>query len=252
MDKWLKFFGLWLAEGHVHKGTGPGGYTVGITNTNTEKTADLFRGIGFEPYTSGRSVRVSSIQLYKYLIQFGKAKEKFVPKRIKSLPPRRLKVLLRAYLEGDGTKSKKGFSSFSTVSKRLAEDMAEIALKCGYGVKFVRIVRTTNKGTFDGWKVYLWRRWKTPRLMNRPKPIPYRGDVWCVEVPNHTILVRRNGRVCWSGNSHLWVRWRELEGLPVSRPYAIERLGHAGYIPPPALEEGGRGRGRPGKEKGEK
>ncbi|MEM2618915.1 MAG: transposase [Candidatus Hadarchaeales archaeon] len=31
---------------------------------------------------------------------------------------------------------------------------------------------------------------------------------------------------------HLWVRWRELEGLPVTRPYAIDRLGHTSYIPP--------------------
>jgi len=41
---------------------------------------------------------------------------------------------------------------------------------------------------------------------------------------------------------HLWVRWRETEGLPVSRPYAIDRLGHAEYIPPPPLEGGTAGR----------
>jgi len=31
---------------------------------------------------------------------------------------------------------------------------------------------------------------------------------------------------------HLWVRWREIEGLPVSKPYAIDKLGHKGYIEP--------------------
>ena len=29
---------------------------------------------------------------------------------------------------------------------------------------------------------------------------------------------------------HLWLKWRELEGLPISKPYSIERLGHAEYI----------------------
>lgn len=32
---------------------------------------------------------------------------------------------------------------------------------------------------------------------------------------------------------HLWVTWRELEGLPVTMPYAISVLGHGDYIKPP-------------------
>lgn len=32
--------------------------------------------------------------------------------------------------------------------------------------------------------------------------------------------------------SHLWVKYREAEGLPVTKPYAIERLGHDSYIAP--------------------
>lgn len=31
---------------------------------------------------------------------------------------------------------------------------------------------------------------------------------------------------------HLWVRWREFEGLPVSEPWIIAQGGHANYIPP--------------------
>jgi len=30
----------------------------------------------------------------------------------------------------------------------------------------------------------------------------------------------------------LWLKWRELEGLPVSKPYAIEHLGHKSFIEP--------------------
>jgi len=32
--------------------------------------------------------------------------------------------------------------------------------------------------------------------------------------------------------SHLWLVWRELEGLPVSKPYALEKGGHSTYIEP--------------------
>ena len=32
--------------------------------------------------------------------------------------------------------------------------------------------------------------------------------------------------------SHLWIKWRTVEGLPVSKPYVIERLGHQHFIEP--------------------
>jgi len=32
--------------------------------------------------------------------------------------------------------------------------------------------------------------------------------------------------------SHLWERWRQLEGLPTRVPYVLERLGHTTYRPP--------------------
>jgi hypothetical protein len=30
----------------------------------------------------------------------------------------------------------------------------------------------------------------------------------------------------------LWLVWREAEGLPISKPYAIDKLGHNSYIVP--------------------
>ena len=32
---------------------------------------------------------------------------------------------------------------------------------------------------------------------------------------------------------HLWLKWRQLEGLEVTQPYAINKLGHKSYISPP-------------------
>jgi len=32
--------------------------------------------------------------------------------------------------------------------------------------------------------------------------------------------------------SHLWVKWRGIEGLPVTDPYVIEKLGHKTKIDP--------------------
>lgn len=32
--------------------------------------------------------------------------------------------------------------------------------------------------------------------------------------------------------SHVWIQWRKLEGLPITKPYCIEQLGHRDYIEP--------------------
>jgi len=34
---------------------------------------------------------------------------------------------------------------------------------------------------------------------------------------------------------HLWITWRTMEKLPVSKPYAIDILGHSDYIEPPSI-----------------
>lgn len=37
--------------------------------------------------------------------------------------------------------------------------------------------------------------------------------------------------------SHYWSISRRLVGLPITKPYAFEKLGHKSYIPPPHIEE---------------
>lgn len=44
--------------------------------------------------------------------------------------------------------------------------------------------------------------------------VPYRGFIYCLEVPNHTLLVKRNGRIVWCGNC----RHRLVPYTPKSRP----------------------------------
>ena len=45
----------------------------------------------------------------------------------------------------------------------------------------------------------------------------------------HLRAIRRMAKI-WL--SHLWVVWREAEGLPVSQPWVIEHGGHSDYIAP--------------------
>ncbi len=54
--------------------------------------------------------------------------------------------------------------------------------------------------------------------------------------PQH-IDYRAKRKVCKVFLQHLWVVWREAEGLPVTMPYAQDILGHSHYVAPIMEEE---------------
>jgi len=45
----------------------------------------------------------------------------------------------------------------------------------------------------------------------------------------HAMAMRKTAKIFLQ---HLWITWRNAEGLPTNAPYAIDRLGHADYIEP--------------------
>lgn len=65
-----------------------------------------------------------------------------------------------------------------------------------------------------------------------PMPIDVNsGSLWpqkFTDMHVHRMAKRKMEKVFLS---HLWLKWREAEGLPVTMPYAIAILNHADYIP---------------------
>ena len=92
-------------------------------------------------------------------------------------------------IKGDGWINGTGFG-YKSISKKLLEDMAEVSIKLGYSVTF-------NKDAINIAKEQIF-----PTINNQPEIVNYNGRIYCVSVPNDTILIRRNGRVIWSKNSY--------------------------------------------------
>jgi hypothetical protein len=251
MDLWLKFFGFWLAEGWTTSTLGLFQVGVAQTKNNgyLEEMFHTLEQLGFNPtYTKDlKQVRVFDKRLWNYLAAFGKAADKYIPSEILALSPRQLNILLEWFLKGDGSqekggkrfdkrKTKKGETRGAvqynssrkrgyTISKRLADNIQEICLKTG-------VVSTiTNRGKrdsvmSDGRKINARhdcytisigsngiRSRKTPLLRSEDQyQEDYNGFVYCVEVSNNIIYVRRNGKTFWIGNSHM----KDLELLKSS------------------------------------
>ena len=197
MDDWVRFLGWYLSEGHCYEAKKTTNCTVTLTTySRTEEAISVMRAIGLSPVIDNHHIVATSRQLYEYVKLFGKSHEKFIPPEIKSLNVKYLSVLLESLLAGDGNKHSKNGWRYTTVSQQLADDVQEIALKCGFSASI-------SKDKEGFYRVYLSTT-KTAQCnigKNRSKWIDYEGMTYCVEVPNSVVMVRQNGHAYFAGNS---------------------------------------------------
>lgn len=87
----------------------------------------------FNYYEEGSNFVICNKQLWSYLRQFGDKYTKYIPKEIKNLSKRQLKLLFDWMIKGDGyIRKSTGQIIYWTASDKLAEDFQEIVLKLGY------------------------------------------------------------------------------------------------------------------------
>lgn len=70
---------------------------------------------------------------------------------------------------------------------------------------------------------------KDRQRKNNPKKIKISGKWMFTDGHLHNRAKRHTAKLFLQ---HLWINWRTLEGLPVSKPYVHDILGHSNYIPP--------------------
>ena len=214
MNNWLAFFGFWIAEGSIYERkrkmknrSNYSEYIINISqneNQNADDFKKLLNKLPFEFHISRNrkingpdklNFRINSKQLYNYLKKFGHAGDKYIPEKIKNLDSSQLEILFNWMMKGDGYIGN-GNYEYYTKSKKLADDVQEIMTKLGYCAN----IYIKTKGKF---KWYVISRLATKMHKVAAKninKIEYSGKVYCVEVPNQTLLVRRNGKSVWGGN----------------------------------------------------
>ncbi len=236
MDVWLAFLGFWLAEGH----TSARSYAVGLAQVNKRKAAVAQKVIQQLPFRF-RKIRGGWLaydkRLWSYLRPLGDALDKFIPREYKALSPRQLTILFDHMCLVDGNMQKNGFRIYDTSSKRLADDVQEILLKLGrVGLIKSRlrkgggIFKRRFRSVHPGYEV-IERIKKTTAWLDRrdTKLVDYKGAVYCVTVPYHTLYVRRNGKPIWCGNTAMfWVGDSPLYRETIDK--MAGRLAAAGFV----------------------
>jgi len=222
-EDFLRIFGYYLAEGSpkLDEKTGHYGLAWKIVNPILiDKAVTSLRNLGYNPSVDRRGcVVVWNKELYEKFRKLGKADEKFVFKELKELSPHKLEILLVSYLEGDGWKEGNQWLA-KTVSRRLRDDLQEIALKCGKALNYSLVEKVgsshymPSENRFitarnDVWLLHLITKRVNPTILGKKNKsrraketwIDYSGIVWCVKTKNGVLYVRRNGKAHWSGNT---------------------------------------------------
>ena len=222
MDDWLEFMGYFLADGYTssgelkHQNGNKRGhyYTVGITKKKQKdknKIRKLIKRLPFAFCETKTGFQTGNKQLWMYLKQFGKAKNKYIPYELKQLSKRQLKILLDALIFCDGHINKTGQIHYYTISKQLADDVCELILKVG-GSPSVYVQNKINWSKMETYKLYCVSMKKIKEhyidLKKHVGVYKYQGKVYCCQVPSGVIYVRRNGRCCWSGNSKTMANYK--------------------------------------------
>ncbi len=227
-EQYCKFMGIWLSEGSLCKwhNKKERRYRKWIYITQKKKEIrekiegllkELNINIDYNHYSKSRSgsYRFVNENLFDYLTQFGKSKEKYIPHDILNSKPSYLNIFLEWFGYGDGgitTKISKTIRyknqnrsritktrCFYSSSKKLIDGIQEILIKLN---KQGNILVNTSKKLKN--PMYTLRVRKTNYCeinKNDIKKINYNGKIYCVEVNKKFIVVRRNNIACISGNT---------------------------------------------------
>lgn len=233
----MKIVGWFISEGCLHiKNNTIGGkgntYRIDIGQSPTankekyELIAQTIRDLGCKPIQTKRGISFCHKGLAYFFKTLGDAYSKHLPVWIKQQNAFLLEFLLETALLGDGSKNGTTSWTYASVSKTLADDISEIAQLCGLRATqsvekrdYLRAINGSGKEPFcvDTHLVYISNH---SNLYCESKKCKYSGRVVCLGVEKyHTLLVRRNGRAVWSGNSFFnensflyythrnWARW---------------------------------------------
>ena len=220
---WAEFLGWFVSEGNVYVERREGARMRVQISQNPGAKADRVSalldrmGIAYKykttPSATGGNFEFSIAPIAEWLVEHCGvgAANKRVPAVIRNATPETQDLFLDAYLAGDGTTGTLGQRTYYSSSYALLGDVQAMLAVRGRSGKLVRTARAGSTFQIEGRTAT--RKHDTYALYEKSRPsdasvskknvvpMPYKGFVYCVTTPHGTIMVRRNGRVMWSGNS---------------------------------------------------
>lgn len=202
----IKLCGWLITEGWIEKRGNSVRFSVGQSEkVNKRKVVEIegiLRNLNivFSRYTNRSGVVTWGISSqYKKLVDiFGNNDVHYIPRILLNMNKNQLLTLFNTLIAGDGSIKANGVKTFATVHKILKDNFEELCIKLGLNFS-VRKVETKNKPIFI---FYITNGVKGQNSVGVKDLIKekYTGIIWCVNVDNSFVVVRRNDKVCITGN----------------------------------------------------
>jgi GTP cyclohydrolase I len=212
-----QFMGMFLSEGCI-KVHGPNSFGTVITQRPKSKGylpfKELFGVLPFqfqEEVSKGGTSRFRSRhrELGRYLAQFGKSYQKFIPPEVFHAPLKARLEFIRFYELGDGCSNNYN-RCITTASPQMVDDLQAVLVLSGLANRATKrsILSTWNyqtSGTGDYWDIRIKLKRGRPKMESRSLScdrsfVDYQGKVYCANVPSGALVVRRNGQIAITGN----------------------------------------------------
>lgn len=219
MASYLVLLGMFLSEGSCVWNEKHRNYNVNIVQLKPEgvlalKAAEKKYNIGKYFESQGRLINRDK-RIVKYFMQFGHAKDKFIPNHVFALSSDQQRLLLDWLMWGDGTIKDGLYKSYTTISERLANDIQRLCLHIGIAAHIKRR-KKLGGGNINGrpimgkyicYNVKFVNKKLTPQINHGHVEVKqdfatyYNGYVYCPTMPKwNVVYTRRNGVPMWSGN----------------------------------------------------
>jgi replicative DNA helicase Mcm len=188
----------------------------------------LLDSLGFVWAYRNTSYVISSKNLWQILHPLGHSGQKRIPRNVLNMPRQALERLWESLVLGDGWIDKGSeCHKYATASLGLVDDIQELLQKlgkpcgsiytrdAGYGGGIIRGRSVT--GTMPLYMIGE-RRGRKATITTKDKQMllektPYSGMVYCVTVPNGTLVVRRNKKPMVCGNCIDVLRYAAIAGI---------------------------------------
>ena len=197
---WARFLGWFISEGSLRNRI----YISQVNENGRNEIREILQQMSVSFYENEKGFSFASKPICEELERYGKkAEDKHIPVDVKRWDVEHLELLLDTLVKGTWyRRGERG--QFVTLSNKLADDVIEIATKCGYRTSITKKQGNSPDspyGTKPRYHVSLYKKKGDTTTRNIYRK-PYCGKVYCVTVPPyHTVLIRYKGKVMWTGQS---------------------------------------------------
>lgn len=216
MDVWLEFLGYFISEGcsisfdseRIRADRKNNPYIrkvrrIEISQTKLENLDKIENCLAQLPFNFRRIQNkwvCENSDLNEELMILGKAWEKYIPEYVWDCGIDQLKILANALMLGDGHTDDGEYISYTTTSKKLADDFQRLMLMIGFSANVTKKQpHEKSFGIRDIFSINI-RLYHTHVSLGKASKIEYSGKVYCPSTPNGVVYVRRNGKPSWCGN----------------------------------------------------